>query len=322
LVEEVIRIKGFDKIKSVEPEKKRLKPTLDVLQRHFHLAQRSVASKGYLETITWSFTDEKINNHFRENLQEVKIVNPISSDLNVLRSSLYPNLIYYLKKNIDRGFDNQSLFEIGPSFIGKKPGEQITVVCGIRKENLLDIYDIKRDVVKTLVELGVDKNETKIEIKSPSYYHPGRSGSIITKNKQNLLAYFGEVHPKIIDNTFGFEIFLENLVKYKSQNKKNKPSITFSDYQKSDRDFAFVVNKDFQAQELIEIISNVDNSLIKNIKIFDVYEGENIPNDKKSIALKVTIQSDYKTLNEKDLNEISQKIISNVEEKASAKLRS
>ena len=322
LVEEVIRIKGFDKIKSVEPEKKRLKPTLDVLQRHFHLAQRSVASKGYLETITWSFTDEKINNHFRENLQEVKIVNPISSDLNVLRSSLYPNLIYYLKKNIDRGFDNQSLFEIGPSFIGKKPGDQITVVCGIRKENLLDIYDIKRDVVKTLVELGVDKNETKIEIKSPSYYHPGRSGSIITKNKQNLLAYFGEVHPKIIDNTFGFEIFLENLVKYKSQNKKNKPSITFSDYQKSDRDFAFVVNKDFQAQELIEIISNVDNSLIKNIKIFDVYEGENIPNDKKSIALKVTIQSDYKTLNEKDLNEISQKIISNVEEKASAKLRS
>ena len=75
-------------------------------------------------------------------------------------------------------------------------------------------------------------------------------------------------------------------------------------------------------KDLIDIISNVDKSLIKNIKIFDVYEGENIPSDKKSIALKVTIQSDYKTLNEKDLNEISQKIISNVEQKASAKLRS
>jgi len=320
LVEEIIRIKGFDKIQSVEPEKKRLKPTLDFFQRHFHLAQRSVASKGYLETITWSFTDEKINNSFKENIPEVKIINPISSDLNVLRSSLYPNLIFFLKKNIDRGFENQSLFEIGPSFTGKKPGEQITLICGIRKEDQLDIYDIKKDLVQTLVELGINKNETKIETSTPSYYHPGRSGSIITKNNQNLIAYFGKIHPKIIDNIYGFEIFLENLVEYKK--KKDKPTITFSDYQKSERDFAFVVQKDFQAQELIEIISNVDKSLIKNVKIFDVYEGENIPINKKSIALKVTIQSDFKTLNEKDLNEISQKIISNVEEKASAKLRS
>ena len=170
--------------------------------------------------------------------------------------------------------------------------------------------------------MGINKNETKIETSTPSYYHPGRSGSIITKNNQNLIAYFGKIHPKIIDNIYGFEIFLENLVEYKKKNKKDKPTITFSDYQKSERDFAFVVQKDFQAQELIEIISNVDKSLIKNVKIFDVYEGENIPINKKSIALKVTIQSDFKTLNEKDLNEISQKIISNVEEKASAKLRS
>ena len=322
LVEEIIRIKGFDKIQSVEPEKKRLKPTLNFLQRHFHLAQRSVASKGYLETITWSFTDEKSNNFFRENLEEVKIINPISSDLNVLRSSLYPNLILFLKKNIDRGFEDQSLFEIGPSFTGKKPGQQTTIVCGIRKENLLDIYDIKKDLVKTLVELGIDKKETKIQTETPGHYHPGRSGSIITKKNQNLIAYFGQIHPKIIDNTYGFEIFLENLVKFKSQNIKDKPTIAFSDYQKSIRDFAFVVQKNFQAQELLEIILNVDKSMIKNVKIFDVYEGENIPVDKKSIALKVTIQSDFKILNEKDLNEISQKIISNVEEKANAKLRS
>ena len=322
LVEEIIRIMGFDKIQSVEPEKKRLKPTLDFFQRHFHLAQRSVASKGYLETITWSFADEKNNNSFRENIQEVKIINPISSDLNVLRSSLYPNLILFLKKNIDRGFETQSLFEIGPLFVGKKPGQQMTIICGVRKENQLNIYDIKKDVVQTLVELGIDKNETRISTKTPGYYHPGRSGSIMTKNNQKLLAYFGQIHPKIINNVHGFEIFLENLVQYKSQNKKEKPTITFSDYQKSERDFAFVVQKDFQAQDLLEIILSVDKSLVKNVKIFDVYEGENIPKDKKSIALKVTIQSDFKTLNEKDLNEISHKIISNVEEKASAKLRS
>ena len=322
LVEEVIRIKGFDKIKSIEPEKKRLKPTLDFFQRHFHLAQRSVASKGYLETITWSFTDEKINDNFKEKSEVVKIINPISSDLNVLRSSLYPNLIFFLKKNIDRGFDNQSMFEIGPSFTGRKPGQQKTVICGVRKENSINIYDIKSDVVKTLIELGIDKNETSIDVVSPSYYHPGRSGTLITKNNKKILAYFGEIHPRIIDSTYGFEIFLENLVAYKNENKKDKPTITFSDYQKSERDFAFVVDKNFKAQDLTDIISNVDKLLIKNVKIFDVYEGQNIPLDKKSIALKVTIQSDFKTLNEKDLNEISQKIIFNVEEKASAKLRS
>ena len=333
LVEEIIRIKGFDKIQSVEPDKKRLKPTLNFFQRHFHLAQRSVATKGYLETITWSFTDEKINNKFRENISEVKIVNPISSDLNVLRSSLYPNLIYYLEKNINRGFDDQSLFEIGPCFTGKKPGEQKTVICGIRKEqldeenhsskeNLFDVYDIKKDAVQTLVELGIDRKETTVDINTPSYYHPGISGSIIAKYNRQILAYFGKIHPKIIGNTYGFEIFLENLVKYKKQNKKEKPSIILSDYQKSDRDFAFLVEKDFKAQELVDIIYNVDKSLIKNVKIFDVYEGENISSDKKSIALKVTIQSDFKTLNEKNLNEISQKIISHVEEEASVKLRS
>ena len=333
LVEEVIRIIGFDNIKSVEPDKKRTKPTLNFYQKHFHLAQRSVASKGYFETITWSFTDEIVNNKFRENIESIKIVNPISSELNVLRNSLYPNLIYYLEKNLNRGFGDQSLFEIGPSFTGKKPGQQITVICGIKKQylnredslkrtDLIDVFNIKKDLIQTLLELGIEKDETKIVEVTPSYYHPGISGSILSKEGNYTLGYFGELHPKIITNTYGFEIFLENLVNYKSKNKKIKQSLIFSDYQKSDRDFAFLVNKSTKAQDLIDVIKNIDQSLIKNIKIFDVYEGENIPLDKKSIALKVTIQSDFKTLNEKDLNEISQKIILTVEKQLSAKLRS
>jgi len=333
LVEEVIRIIGFEKIKSIEPEKKRTKPTLNFFQKHFHLAQRSVASKGYLETITWSFTDEKINNKFKEKLESVKIVNPISSDLNVLRNSLYPNLIFYLEKNLNRGFGDQALFEIGPTFTGKKPGQQKTVVCGIKKQfvdednslknkDLIDVFHIKKDLVQSLAELGIEKNEFKIEENTPSYYHPGISGSVVSKDGNFVLGYFGALHPKIIPNTFGFEVFLENLVDYKSKNIKTKESLTFSDYQKSDRDFAFLVNKESKAQDLIEVIKKIDKDLIKEIKIFDVYEGDNIPSDKKSIALKVTIQSDHKTLNENDLTNISKKIVSTVEEKIGAKLRS
>ena len=115
---------------------------------------------------------------------------------------------------------------------------------------------------------------------------------------------------------------MENLVNYKNNNKKHKESLILSDYQKSERDFAFLVNKDIKAQLLVDAIQSIDKSLIKKIKIFDVYEGENIPSDKKSIALKVTIQSDFKTLNENDLSDISKRIIKSVEEQTGSKLRS
>ena len=96
----------------------------------------------------------------------------------------------------------------------------------------------------------------------------------------------------------------------------------YSDYQKSERDFAFVLNKNFHVQELIEIISKIDQNLIRAVKVFDVYEGENIPEGKKSIALNVTIQSSEKTLKDEDLDRINQLIISTVEEKIGAKIRS
>ena len=99
IVEEIVRIKGFNNIETLEPEKKRIKDTLNNQQKLFHFLQRSVASKGYFETVTWSFTDSKLNSLFKESFKEVKIVNPISSDLNVLRNSIFPNLTFYLNKN-------------------------------------------------------------------------------------------------------------------------------------------------------------------------------------------------------------------------------
>ena len=98
IVEEIVRIKGYNNIETLEPEKIRIKDTLNKKQKLFHFLQRSVASKGYYETVTWSFTDSKINQLFKEDNNEVKIVNPISSDLDVLRNSIFPNLMFYLKK--------------------------------------------------------------------------------------------------------------------------------------------------------------------------------------------------------------------------------
>ena len=120
----------------------------------------------------------------------------------------------------------------------------------------------------------------------------------------------------------GFEIFLDNFKQTKKSLNNQKTEYKYSDYQKSERDFAFVLDKTFMAQELIEIISKIDQDLIREVKVFDVYEGGNIPVDKKSIALHVTIQSFEKTLKEEDLDRINQLIISTVEEKTGAKIRS
>ena len=101
-------------------------------QKLFHLSQRSLASKGFLETITWSFTDSTIDNQFSKGEKAIAILNPISSDLNVLRRSIFSNLAIHLKKNQDRGYEDLSLFEIGPTFFGKNPGEQQIVVGGLK----------------------------------------------------------------------------------------------------------------------------------------------------------------------------------------------
>ena len=341
IIEELVRIHGYDKIQIIEPEKTRKKPTLNNKQKLFHFLQRSLASKGFLEAITWSFTDSKINQLFIEKNREVNIVNPISLDLNVLRNSIFSNLIIYLSKNLDRGFKDISLFEIGPIFLGSQPGQQETVACGLRagkisrlnwleKERLVDVFDVKQDVIKSLVEAGFNQNKLYIDDKTPSYYNPGKSGRIfLNKNKEKVVAYFGEIHPNVLkkidvktESLAGFEIFLDNIKQTKKTLNDQKTQYQYSDYQKSERDFAFVLNKNFQVQELIEIISNIDQELIKMVKVFDVYEGDNIPEGKKSIALNVTIQSSVRTLKDEDLDKINQLIISTVEEKTGAKIRS
>ena len=342
LVEEIIRIKGLETIKSIEPLKKRNNATLNNYQKHFHLIQRSIAAKGYLEAITWSFTNEKINNYFLNSKKISKLINPISSDLGVLRSSIFSNLVEKIRENIDRGENNISLFEVGPIFFGNKPGEQLITACAIsagyssnsnwnEKARLLDVFDVKRDLLHTLNELGTNKDQIIIETTNiPDYYHPGKSGNIsFSNNLNNHFASFGELHPNIINkldvktnSLVGFELDLDKYVKLKEKNKKSKPTYEFSEYQKSERDFAFILDKKIQAQDLINLIKNVDLSLIKDISIFDLYEGDNIPLGKKSLAFRVIIQSDSKTLTENDINTVSNNIIKTVEEKTGSKLRS
>ena len=132
IIEELIRIKGFNNIKLIQPERKREQETLSFKQKLFHLSQRSIASKGYLETVTWSFTDSKVDKQFSKGEKEIPILNPISSDLDVLRRSILSNLAIHLKKNQDRGYEDISLFEIGPTFFGNNRAEQQVIIGGLK----------------------------------------------------------------------------------------------------------------------------------------------------------------------------------------------
>ena len=341
LIEELIRIKGFNNIKLIEPSKNRNQDTLNFKQKLFHLSQRSLASKGYMEIITWSFTDSKIDKQFAKGEKEISIFNPISSDLDVLRRSIFSNLAVYLKKNQDRGYEDLSLFEIGPTFFGKNPGEQQIVVGGLKsgkinrkswldKERNVDVFDIKSDTIKTLVELGIEEKNLFVNDNTKHSYHPGRSGSVTLKSEKGPhLAYFGEIHPAIIKNLdckdkniFGFEIFLKNIPEPNKKLRQSKKSFQASDYQKSGRDFAFVIDKIFKIGALEKIIREVDEGLIQSVSTFDVYEGGNIPKDKKSVAINVTLQAIDKTLSENDLEDISKKIIDTVGKKTGATIRS
>jgi phenylalanyl-tRNA synthetase beta chain len=273
--------------------------------------------------------------------KEIEILNPISSDLDVLRRSIFSNLMIHLKKNQDRGYEDLSLFEIGPTFFGKNPGEQQTVVGALKsgkvgrkswieKEREVDVFDIKSDVLKTLIELGLPEQKLFVSDNTQESYHPGRSGSVtLGSEKGPLLAYFGEIHPAIIKrldfkepNLYGLEIFLKNIPEPNRKIRESKKSFQTSDFQKSERDFAFVIDKIFKIGALERIIKEIDETIIQNVRTFDVYEGENIPSNKKSVAINVTLQAADKTLNEKDLDQISKKIIEVVQAKTGATIRS
>ncbi len=341
LIEELTRIKGYDKIPLINPEKENIKDTLNYKQKLFHFAQRSVASKGYTEAVTWSFTDSKTDTLFSELKSEIKLSNPISSDLDVLRSSLYSNLIIGAKKNIHRNFEDLMLFEIGPVFKGSKPGEQSTMIGAIKtgkysrknwieKERNFDVFDIKNDALRTLNEAGIGSSKIVVSNKTKKWYHPGRSGLLsLGSSSGPELAYFGEIHPSIIkkldlrtDNVLGFELFLDNIPESRKKIREAKPQFIVSDYQKVVRDFAFVMDEKYSSGKIISLVKKIDKELIRDVRIFDVYQGDNITSGKKSIAFNVTLEPRDKTLSEKDIDQVSKKIISTVQETTGATLRS
>ena len=200
----------------------------------------------------------------------------------------------------------------------------------IEKERNFDVFDIKNDALRTLSEVGIEKSKIMVSNKTKKWYHPGRSGLLsLGSPSGSELAYFGEIHPSIVkkldlrtDNVLGFEIFLDNIPESRKKIREAKPQFIVSDYQKVVRDFAFVIDEKYSSGAIISLVKKIDKELIKDVKIFDVYQGDNITSGKKSIAFNVILEPKDRTLSDNEIEEVSKKIISIVQETTGATLRS
>ncbi|HKJ72696.1 MAG TPA: phenylalanine--tRNA ligase subunit beta [Alphaproteobacteria bacterium] len=327
LVEDILRINGYDKIPATPLEMNRdaIRPALSPAERRHRLARRMLAARGLAETVTWSFVSSADAALFGGATPDLALENPISADLDAMRPSILPNLIRAAGRNSDRGFANVGLYELGPCFSDDTPEGQAMIAAGIRrgdtgerhwdkKPRPVGVFDAKADVVETLRGLGLPVDRLQAAAEAPGWYHPGRSG-VLKLGPKNLLAAFGEIHPAVLEAldvkgpVVGFEIMLDALPLPKARASRTRPRLEASDFQAVERDFAFVVDRDTPAQTLIAAAQGVDRQLVTSVNVFDVYEGKGVDDGKKSIALSIRLEPTKATLTDAEIDAVADKLV-------------
>ncbi|MEJ0063751.1 MAG: hypothetical protein WDO70_11305 [Alphaproteobacteria bacterium] len=308
---------------------------LTALQRRGGSSRRALAAQGLLEAVTWSFMPSPLAAHFAAPDESLRLVNPISSDLDMMRPSTLGNLMQAAKRNADHGYPDVGLFEVGPVYHGAREQDQKLAATTLRAGHTprhwaapvraVDVYDAKADAIAALAACGVKTDALQITADAPDYYHPGRSGCL--RQGQNILASFGEMHPRLlaaIDTTqpmAGCEIWLGNIPSPKAS-ATARPALHLAALQPVQRDFAFVVDAEISADKIGKCIRQVDKNMIVDVNVFDVYAGKNLGEGKKSLALSVTFQPREQSMTDEQLEQLSAAIVAAVAKGAGGTLRS
>jgi len=338
LVEEVLRVNGFDNIPAVPLERETAlsRPAVSLPQRRVAFAKKVLAGRGMLEAVTWSFMRETEAQLFGWRDEALRLANPISADLDVMRPSILPNLIAAAGRNADRGMGDSALFEVGAVWESDMIDGQQTVATGVRAglsgprhwsepPRAGDVFDAKADALAVLAACGGPVDKAQATPDAPDWYHPGRSGAL--RLGKNVLAWFGEIHPKILEAfdvrgpIAAFEVFLGAIPQPKGTATKSRPLLKVSAFQAVNRDFAFVVDRDVPAAKLIGAVRAAEKKLVSDVGVFDVFTGDAIGEGKKSVALSVTLQPVQATMTDEEIDAVAAKIVANVEKQTGGVLR-
>jgi phenylalanyl-tRNA synthetase beta chain len=343
LVEEIVRIHGVD---NIEPkplpriEASVAKPILTPIQKRTRLAKRTLAARGLVEAVTWSFIARREAELFGGGAPGLALANPIASDLSDMRPSLVPGLMRAVQRNADRGLGDVALFEVGQCFASDEPEGQTIKAAGIRRGTAraegvgrhwnggiaVDAFDAKADALALMTSLGVPTGGLQVVAGGPDWLHPGRSGTLRFGPK-GVVGVFGELHPRILraldvkGPLVAFEITLDTLPQPKTKPTKTKPRLVLAEFQPVIRDFAFVVPRTVQAGDIVRAAQGAERQLVTAVDVFDVYEGPGIGDGNKSVAVAVTLQPTEKTLTDAEIDAVSARIVGEVAKKTGAVLR-
>ncbi|HEX5934597.1 MAG TPA: phenylalanine--tRNA ligase subunit beta, partial [Pseudorhizobium sp.] len=285
---------------------------------------------------TWSFIPEDQAKLFGGGAPSLKLANPIASDMSDMRPSLLPGLLAAAQRNADKGFGDVAIFEVSGTYENDRPEGQRRVAGGVRRGTAsingagrlwsnnakgggkpVDAFDAKADALAVLEACGLPMGNVQIEKGAPSWYHPGRSGTIKMGPKV-ILGYFGEFHPKMLGALdvsgalCGFEVFIDAMPEPKKKATRTKPPLELSPFQVVKRDFAFVVDSAVEAGAVIKAATSADRKLITGVNVFDVFEGASLGEGRKSVAIEVLIQPVERTLTDEDFEALTAKIVANV----------
>lgn len=340
LVEEVLRIRGFDAIEAVPlpPTSPVAKPALNPQQRRLRIAKRALAARGLVETVNYSFIPRKDAAMFGGGREDLVLLNPMSADLDAMRPSLLPSLIAATKRNVNRGFADVALFEAAPTYADQRPEGQSIQAGVIRrgearpdtwsdKARAVDAFDAKADAFALLQSIGVSENAVQVVPgEAPAWYHPGRSAAL-KMGPKTVLGHFGEVHPAVLAHfdvegpLVACEIRLDAVPPAKARSGRAKPALALNDLQPVDRDFAFVVDQGVAADQVLRAAKGAERGLIADVRLFDLYAGPGIPAGRKSLAIRVRLQPTDKSLTDAEIDAVAGKIVAAVAKSTGATLR-
>ena len=332
LIEEVLRLRGLDAVPAVPlpPMAPVPLPSLTPRQARSAAARRVLAARGLAECVGFSFTARSQALRFGDAPDSLQLLNPIAADLDQMRPTPLATLVQAAARNASRGLADLALFEVGAGF--ETAGQRL-IAAGIRTGRTprhpgqparpVSLWDAKADAVALLTVLGVPLESVSVTADAPPHFHPGRSG-VLRQGPRIVLGRFGDIHPGLLAElgqdgpAVAFELFLDQVPDPK---RRARPAPELWPLQPVRRDFAFLAPPEVTVEAVLRAARGADRGLVAGASLFDVYQGDTLPDGIRSLGIEVVFQPRDRTLTDAELEAACDKVVAAVAKATGATLR-